>query len=266
MTFVTTARLTSALNCSESVGEMVESAIAVCTTPMMSMPATGAPRRFSFEKMLGNRRSVAADLAVCAMVNCQPSSEPRQAITASAMMIEPTIGLNILAYASANGPVDLASSSFGTMPWMTVVESTYTTAAASVPNMQASGTSRLGFSTASEFCAADSMPRNAHSVSAMLEPMPSSTFMFCGFQACMKVSPLNQNQPMMERPATGTITPHTVTAPNLPVMEGPPKLATVVSQMSAITLTQVAIGVADIPGKKPAREPTAQMAMATLPT
>ena len=46
------------------------------------------------------------------------------------------------------------------------------TAAPSVPNMQASGTLRLGFSTASEFCAADSMPRKAQSVSAMLEPMP----------------------------------------------------------------------------------------------
>ena len=46
------------------------------------------------------------------------------------------------------------------------------TAAPSVPNMQASGTSRFGFSTAAEFCAADSMPRNAHSVSEMLEPMP----------------------------------------------------------------------------------------------
>jgi hypothetical protein len=38
--------------------------------------------------------------------------------------------------------------------------------------MQASGTLRFGFSTAAEFCAADSMPRNAHSVSAMLESIP----------------------------------------------------------------------------------------------
>src|SRR5581483_8785096 len=119
--------------------------------------------------------------------------------------------------------------------------------------MQASGTSRLGFSTASEFCAADSMPRNAHSVSAMLEPMPSSSFMFFGFHAAVKVAPENQNQPMIDRPATGTITPQTVMAPILPVIDGPPKLATVVSQMSAMTLTHVAIGVADMPGKKPAR-------------
>src|SRR3954451_24613175 len=118
--------------------------------------------------------------------------------------------------------------------------------------MQASGTSRFGFSTASEFCAADSMPRNAHSVRAMLEPMPSKSGMPLGFQDCAKMSPLNQNQPMSDRPATGTITPHTVTAPIFPVIEGPPKLATVVSQMSAITLTHVAIGVADMPGKKPA--------------
>ena len=47
------------------------------------------------------------------------------------------------------------------------------TAAPSVPSMHAIGTLRLGFSTASEFCAADSMPRNAQSVSEMLEPMPS---------------------------------------------------------------------------------------------
>ena len=74
-----------------------------------------------------------------------------------------------------------------------------------------------------------------------------------GFHAARRRSPLNQNQPITERPATGMITPQTVTAPILPVSEGPPKLATVVSQISAITLRQVAIGVADIPGKKVAR-------------
>ena len=42
-------------------------------------------------------RSSAADFAVWAIVNCQPSSEPRQASTASAMMMEPIVGLNILA-------------------------------------------------------------------------------------------------------------------------------------------------------------------------
>ena len=49
------------------------------------------------------------------------------------------------------------------------------------------------------------------------------------------------------------MTPHTVTEPILPVSEGPPKLATVVSQISPMTLMQVAIGVADMPGKNPAR-------------
>ena len=38
------------------------------------------------------------------------------------MMIRPMTGLNIVAYASANGPVEEARSAFGTMPWMTVVE------------------------------------------------------------------------------------------------------------------------------------------------
>src|SRR5262245_4720537 len=116
--------------------------------------------------------------------------------------------------------------------------------------MQASGTLRLGFSTASEFCAADSMPRNAHKVSAMLEPIPCPSDSPCGFHAASNVLPLNQNQPISERPATGMITPHTVIAPIRPVTFGPPKFATVVSQISAITLMQVAIGVADIAGKK----------------
>src|SRR3974390_3511137 len=119
--------------------------------------------------------------------------------------------------------------------------------------MQARGTSRLGFSTASEFCAADSMPRKAHSVSAMLDPMPCPRLMFLGFHASPKVAPLNQNQPISDRPATGMITPQTVTEPIFPVMLGPPKLATVVSQIRTITLMQVAIGVADAPGKNVAR-------------
>src|SRR6478735_1661028 len=115
------------------------------------------------------------------------------------------------------------------------------TAAPRVPSMQASGTFFFGFSTASEFCAADSMPRKAHSVSEMLDPMPSPMLMPFGFHAAAKVSPLNQNQPMIDRPATGMMTPQTVTEPILPVIDGPPKLAMVVSQSSAITLRQVAI-------------------------
>ena len=48
-------------------------------------------------------------------------------------------------------------------------------------------------------------------------------------------------------------------------MLGPPKFATVVSQSSAINPMQVAIGVDESQGKKPARYPTAEMPMATLP-
>jgi hypothetical protein len=55
-------------------------------------------------------------------VNCQPSSEPRQASTASAITMEPTVGLNMWANASPKGPVDLASSALGTMPWITAVD------------------------------------------------------------------------------------------------------------------------------------------------
>src|SRR5262245_47313833 len=104
-------------------------------------------------------------------------------------------------------------------------------AAPSVPNMQASGTLRFGFSTAAEFCAADSIPRNAHSVSAMLELMPCSGLNPVGFQAAAKVAGLNQNQPKSDSRPTGRITPHTVTEPMRPVTFGPPKFANVVSQI-----------------------------------
>jgi hypothetical protein len=109
--------------------------------------------------------------------------------------------------------------------------------------MQASGTSRFGFSTAFEFCAADSRPRNAHSVSEMLEPMPSARPIPFGFQASANVEPLNQIQPAKERNPTGRMTPHTVMEPMLPVSFGPPKLATVVSQSSAMTPAHVMTGV-----------------------
>ena len=97
ITLVTTARFTSALNCSLSVGEMVESAIRDWTTAMTIIPLIGASFRVTFAKNVGNMRSSAADLAVWAMVNCQPSRDPRQAIAARAMMIEPTVGLNMWA-------------------------------------------------------------------------------------------------------------------------------------------------------------------------
>src|SRR4030095_7388338 len=126
-------------------------------------------------------------------------------------------------------------------------------AAPSVPNMHASGTLRFGFSTAAEFCAADSMPRNAHSVSEMLDPMPCAMLSPCGFQAAAKVSLLNQNQPMNDSSPTGRITPHTVTEPIRPVTPGPPKLANVVSQSSMMTPTQAATGVDENHGKKPDR-------------
>ncbi len=73
-------------------------------------------------KIFGNMLASAASLAVVASVNCQPSSEPTQAIAASAMTIWPMAGLNILAKARPKGPLDSASSAFGTMPWMTVVD------------------------------------------------------------------------------------------------------------------------------------------------
>src|SRR6266850_232207 len=126
-------------------------------------------------------------------------------------------------------------------------------AAPTVPSMHASGTSRFGFSTAAEFCAADSRPRNAHNVSAMLEPMPAVQLMPCGFQAAANVVPLNHSHPAVEMNPTGRITPHTVTAPMRPVTPGPPKLATVVSHSSPMTPMHVAIGVDDSHGMNAAR-------------
>src|SRR3954471_19458924 len=116
------------------------------------------------------------------------------------------------------------------------------TAAPSVPNMQASGTSRFGFSTAEAFCEADSMPRKAQSVSAMLEPMPSSMLTPLGFQAAANVLLLNQNQPTMARKPTGRMTPQTVMEPMRPVTLGPPKFANVVIHSKAMTPMQVATG------------------------
>src|SRR3954465_4910125 len=139
------------------------------------------------------------------------------------------------------------------MPWITVVDSTYATAAPSVPNMHASGTSRFGFSTASEFCAADSMPRKAQRVSAMLEPMPCNQDTPFGFEAGGKVSGLTQTQPMRQSIPTGMSTPHTVTDPILPVTPAPPKLATVASQSRPITPRGGATGGGDSQGMNAAR-------------
>src|SRR5204863_8641945 len=116
------------------------------------------------------------------------------------------------------------------------------TAAPSVPNMQASGTSRFGFSTAAEFCAADSMPKNAHRVSEMLEPMPSRRLNHFRFQAAPKISGLNQNEPISDSAPTGIITPYRDTEPMRPVRRGPPNFATVASHRRAMTPMHVAIG------------------------
>src|SRR5688572_18581757 len=97
------------------------------------------------------------------------------------------------------------------------------------------------------------MPRKAHNVSDMLEPMPSAMLRPFGFHAWAKVSLLNQNQPIRQSEPTGRITPHTVTEPIFPVTLGPPKLATVVSHRRPITLMHVVMGVDDSIGKNVAR-------------
>src|SRR5204863_106483 len=79
------------------------------------------------------------------------------------------------------------------------------TPAPNVPNRHASGTLRFGFSTAAEFCAADSIPRNAHKVSEMLEPIPAPRLSPWGFHAAENVALLNQNQPMIDSRPTGSM-------------------------------------------------------------
>src|SRR3954451_22539917 len=127
------------------------------------------------------------------------------------------------------------------------------TAAPAVASMQASGTFRFGFSTAAEFCAADSRPRNAHNVSAMLDPTPPVQLSPLGFHAAAKGSPLNQLHPAMEMKPTGRVTPPAVTAPIRPGTLGPPKFASVVTHNRAITPMHVAIGVDDNHGTNAAR-------------
>ncbi|MNY57947.1 hypothetical protein D3C86_1942250 [compost metagenome] len=94
---VTAARLTSFANWALALGEMVDSANKVCNTPQTSIPTIGAFRALTLLNSFRNIPWSAVILAVCARVNCQPSSEPTQAITASAMMMLPTVGLNICA-------------------------------------------------------------------------------------------------------------------------------------------------------------------------
>ncbi|MCY1553224.1 hypothetical protein D9M68_896880 [compost metagenome] len=94
---VTAARLTSLLNCAAASGEMVDTAMSVCSTPQTIMPITGASLALTLLNSLRNRFWSAVIFAVWARVNCQPSSEPTHAMTARAMTMLPTSGLNILA-------------------------------------------------------------------------------------------------------------------------------------------------------------------------
>ena len=109
------------------------------------------------------------------------------------------------------------------------------------------------------------MPRNAHRVSEMLDPMPCARVIPLGFHAAAKTLGLNQNHPKIESSPTGMMTPHTVIEPMRPVRLGPPKFATVVSHSRAMTPMQVATGVDESHGKKEARYPTAEMPIATFP-
>src|SRR5215208_4523323 len=109
------------------------------------------------------------------------------------------------------------------------------------------------------------MPRNAHSVSAMLDPIPWIGVRRCGFQAAANVSPWNQNQPKVDNRPTGRMTPHTVTDPMRPVIVGPPGFANVVSHNSRVAPMHVAIGGDDSQGKNPDSYTTTEIPIATLP-
>ena len=132
-------------------------------------------------------------------MNCQPSNEPTQAITANAITIWPTSGLNIFAKTRPKGPVDCGE--FGVRHDALDhgggqdVDHRRTERAEHAGQRHVA----LGVLDRVAFCAADSMPRNAHSVSEMLEPMPSPMLRPFGFQAAVKVSALNQNQPTTAR-------------------------------------------------------------------
>ncbi|SMY18542.1 hypothetical protein PAQU9191_03942 [Photobacterium aquimaris] len=83
---------------------------------MINIPAIGTPALFVLAKILGNRPSSAAALETCALVNCQPSSEPIHAITAARVTMLPTIGLNMWLNTRPNGAVDADSSALGIIP------------------------------------------------------------------------------------------------------------------------------------------------------
>ncbi|MNZ98676.1 hypothetical protein D3C78_1179710 [compost metagenome] len=58
---------------------------------------------------------------------------------------------------------------------------------------------------------------------------------------------LNQNQPKVDTPTTGRITPQTVMPPILPVMPAPPKLAMVVIHSRAIVVRPTPRGLRCMP-------------------
>ena len=88
------------------------------------MPTTGASLDVILLNSLGNRPSSADCLNTFAMVNCQPSKEPKQDITIKPITIFPTVGVNILANANPNGAELFTKSFAGTSPNMILVDNT----------------------------------------------------------------------------------------------------------------------------------------------
>jgi hypothetical protein len=93
---VTTARFTSLLNCALALARWSTRRSGFATSTRQQPQHWRIGLADPAEKR-GNRRWSADILHVCARVNCQPSSEPMQATTASAMISLPTQGWNICA-------------------------------------------------------------------------------------------------------------------------------------------------------------------------
>ena len=94
---MTTARLTSAQNCSLRLGEIVDSASSGLDDAEHDHAGDRRAHAVHLREEGREHALVGRRLAGLAIVNCQPSSEPRQAMIASTMMIEPTDGLNMWA-------------------------------------------------------------------------------------------------------------------------------------------------------------------------
>ena len=91
----------------------------VISTATISTPLTGTSSLLILLKMLGNRPSSEAALALCAVSRIQPPSEPAAPMKAHRLTSAPPQPPTALAAASANGASETCRSALGTMPMIT---------------------------------------------------------------------------------------------------------------------------------------------------